>query len=372
MSSLRRTVVVVSMPNVVPHNQLVYVRLTELGWEVKYVVPNRWRDQFTPQGFVTQALEGVTGSFVRIRIALPGREQRHFYITRPAAWLRRWRPDVVFVELEPFSIATLQWGLAAERLGIPWGCQGDENLDRHFPLAAVAIRRWSVPRIDFFAARSPGAAEVLRRWGARSELGIVPHTIPEWDLPERPRAERAPFTVGFAGRLVEAKGVRDLVRAVRRLDFPFRLVVVGDGPLRGELEAADLGRGTLELRTGFRSAQMPELYARMDLLVLPSRTTAKWAEQFGKVLCEALLCGTPVLGSDSGEIPWVIETSGGGQVFPEGDDTALAARIGELAADTAERRRLAQVGREGVQKHFAPRAAARELNRLMRGALAAR
>jgi hypothetical protein len=168
-----------------------------------------------------------------------------------------------------------------------------------------------MPRIDFFAARSPGGAEMLRRWGARSEIGIVPHTIPEWEPPERPRAKHDPFTIGFAGRLVEAKGIHDLLRAVRRLDFPFRLLVVGDGPLRAEFLGADLGRGELELRTGVRSAEMPALYARMDLLVLPSRTTETWAEQFGKVLCEALLCGTPVLGSSSGEIPWVIESSAG-------------------------------------------------------------
>ena len=48
---------------------------------------------------------------------------------------------------------------------------------------------------------------------------------------------------------------------------------------------------------------MPELYREMDVLVLPSRTTATWAEQFGKVLCEALLCGVPVVGSVVGRDP---------------------------------------------------------------------
>ena len=210
---------------------------------------------------------------------------------------------------------------------------------------------------------------MLRRWGAGAEIGIVPHTIPEWALPERPQAEDDPFTIGFAGRLIEAKGIRDLLAAVRRLGFPFRLLVVGDGPLRREIEGSDLGQGELELHTGVRSAGMPELYARMDLLVLPSRTTDTWAEQFGKVLCEALLCGTPVVGSSSGEIPWVVETTGGGLVFPEGDVEALAGAIAEMRADPAERERLAREGRAGVERHFAPRVAARELDRLLRGAL---
>jgi glycosyltransferase involved in cell wall biosynthesis len=361
------------MPNVVPHNQLVYLRLAELGWKVKYVVPNRWRDPYDPAGYTPQPLDGIVGTFARVRVARPGLVQRHFYVTRPARRLHRWQPDAVFVELEPFSVPALQWGFACERLGIPWGVQGDENLDRPLPWPARAIRRWTMPRIDFFAARSPGGAKMLRRWGACAEIGIVPHTIPEFELPERRRAGDEPFTIGYVGRLVESKGIRDLVSALRRLDFPFRLIVVGDGPLRTELESAELGLGTLELHDGVSSDQvgerLPRLYARMDLLVLPSRTTAKWAEQFGKVLCEALLCGTPVLGSSSGEIPWVIETTGGGRVFTEGDPDALAAAIRELRADPAERERLAEHGREGVTRHFAPSVAARELDRLLRGAL---
>jgi glycosyltransferase involved in cell wall biosynthesis len=347
----------------------VYLRLAELDWDVNYVVPNRWRDEYSPEGFTPQPLEGIVGTFARLRVALPGQVQRHFYVTRPADWLRRWRPDAIFVELEPFSVPTLQWGLAAERLRIPWGVQGDENLDRPLPWPARLIRDWSMQRIDFFAARSPGGEQMLRRWGARAEIGIVPHTIPEWEPPERTRSNDELFTIGFAGRLTEAKGIRDLLAAVRRLDFAFRLLVVGDGPLRREIEATDLGHGVLELHTGVRSGAMPPLYARMDLLVLPSRTTGTWAEQFGKVLCEALLCGTPVIGSSSGEIPWVIETTGGGLVFPEGDIDSLARAISELRADPAERERLADDGRAGVERHFAPRVAARELDRLLGGAL---
>lgn len=48
---------------------------------------------------------------------------------------------------------------------------------------------------------------------------------------------------------------------------------------------------------------MPAFFASIDVLVLPSRTTATWKEQFGRVLVEAMACQTPVIGSDSGEIP---------------------------------------------------------------------
>ena len=317
---MNRRLVVVSHPNVVPHNQLVYIRLAELGWEIRLVTPARWKDDYSPDGFVPEPLEGITGTFHRMRLARPGAYQRHFYVTRPARRLRRWRPDAVFLEQEPYAIPTLQWGQACERAGLPWAIQGDDNIDRPLPAPARAIRAWSMPRLDGIAARSPSAAQIMRRWGARGPVEVVPHTIPEWPgaASGRERVAGARLTIGYAGRLVEAKGVRDLLAAVRELPFAFRLLVVGDGPLRSEVEAAPLGRGTLELRTGVRSAAMPAHYREMDLLVLPSRSTPTWAEQFGKVLCEALLCGTPVVGADSGEIPWVVETSGGRRALPRG------------------------------------------------------
>ena len=360
---------VVSHPNIVPHNQLVYVRLAELGWSLRLVVPARWRDEYKAGAFAPQPIDGLVGTFARVRIANTGKIQRHVYVTRPTRWLRRWRPRAVFLEQEPFAVPAFQWGQACERLGIPWGVQGDENLDRPFPWPARVIRRWTMPRVDFFAARSPNAGRMLERWGARSPIGVVPHTIPEWSFSDPPaRGDGSPFTIGYAGRLVEAKGISDLLDAAARLPFSFRLLVVGEGELRERVRSAPLGRGVLDLRTGIRSAEMPPLYRSMDVLVLPSRTTPTWAEQFGKVLCEALLCGVPVVGSSSGEIPWVIETSGGGVVYPEGDVSALAAALVAMYDDPAARERFARVGREGVEEHFAPRVAARALDELMLGA----
>ncbi len=365
---MKGTLLVVSHPNVVAANQVVYVRLAELGWDVKLIVPNRWTDDYGT--LVPSAVEGFSGAFARVRIALPGQIQRHFYLTRPGAWLERWRPRSVFIEQEPFSVPALQWGLACERAGIPWGVQADENLDRPFPWPARAIRRWTLSRIHYIAARSPAAGQTARRWGARGEIGVVPHTIPEWGPRERPPADPERFTVGYAGRLVEQKGIRDLLEAMRRLPFPSRLLVVGDGALRAELAAADLGQARLEVRTGVRTEGMRDLYAQMDVLVLPSRTTPTWAEQFGRVLCEALLCGTPVIGSSSGEIPWVIGTTGGGLVFGEGDATALAAAISRLREDPERRGELAARGREGVERHFAPSVAGRALDELVERGLA--
>jgi glycosyltransferase involved in cell wall biosynthesis len=116
---------------------------------------------------------------------------------------------------------------------------------------------------------------------------------------------------------------------------------------------------------GLRHAQMASAYAQLDVLVLPSRTTPTWKEQFGRVIIEALGCGVPVVGSDSGEIPWLIGLTGGGLVFPEGDRGKLAERLSALRDDPPLRERLAASGKESVERLFTVSAATDPLERLL-------
>jgi glycosyltransferase involved in cell wall biosynthesis len=95
---------------------------------------------------------------------------------------------------------------------------------------------------------------------------------------------------------------------------------------------------------------MPDFYRSVDVLVLPSRTTPRWKEQFGRVLVEAMACETPVIGSDSGEIPYVIGRDG--LIFPEDDIDALAAHLRSLQEDAALRRELGRRGRQRVLANY--------------------
>jgi glycosyltransferase involved in cell wall biosynthesis len=84
----------------------------------------------------------------------------------------------------------------------------------------------------------------------------------------------------------------------------------------------------------------------LDLFVLPSETRRNWREQFGRVIVEAMSCGVPVIGSDSGEIPTVVDDAG--LIFHEGDTDMLAEQIGCLMSDPSQRARYAGLGRERV------------------------
>lgn len=151
--------------------------------------------------------------------------------------------------------------------------------------------------------------------------------------------------VGYLGRLVPEKGVDVLLRAVQACPAPVSVLIVGDGPEKARLQAlaAQLALGD---RCRFLPAvpydEVPNYLSALDMLVLPSRTTPRWKEQFGRVLAEAMACRVAVIGAESGAIPEVIHDAG--RTFPEGDVAALAGVLAELAGDDAQRRALAERG----------------------------
>lgn len=363
----RGRLLVVSHPCVLPINQHVYVRLIDRGWDVTLVVPKRWRHEYTPETFESRPLPELAERLIPLRTVLAGRAQRHLYVERVGKLVREFAPDAAFFEEESFSLPALQWGLAARRESVPFGVQADENLDRPLPRVARTARAWTLRHAAFVAARSPTAGHLALRWGAKGAVVLVPHAVPGFE--RVPHPSRRVFTIGFAGRLVEEKGILDLLHAATVLEGQARLLFVGDGPLRPELERTTIPGVEVEVRTNVGHDGMPGAYAEMDVLALPSRTTPRWAEQFGRVLVEALWCGVPVVGSDSGEIPWVISETGGGRIVPEGDVPALAAALADLRDHPRKRGELARTGRAAVDRLFDLDAAATALDRALMSAL---
>ena len=359
---------VVSHPAVVSVNQEVYRELRRRGWDVTIVLPDHWRHAYSQSDITPVALEGMQDALRPTRVALAGRPQRHFYLARPRSICARARPDVAFLEAEPFAVAAAQWGFSCRRLGIPFGLQCYENIDRALPAPVRLVRRRLLADAAFVAARSQTAGELARTWGARGTVGLAPPAVPSWGAPAQAGTER-PFTVGYAGRLVESKGLMDLLAAVRALTAPVELVLLGDGELRERLEGQQIPGSRVRVVTGLTHDQMPEGYAQLDVVVLPSHTTPTWKEQFGRVIVEALWCGTPVVGSDSGEIPWLIGLTGGGVVFPEGDVGALAGALSSLREHPERRRELAETGRAAVERLFSVPAATDALEALLLGAI---
>jgi glycosyltransferase involved in cell wall biosynthesis len=264
----------------------------------------------------------------------------------------------------PYALAATQWGVAFKRRGIPFGVQCYENIDRELPLPVRWLRSRVLRDAAFVAARSDSAARLARDWGAAGEVDLVPPAVPAWASVPGASPERV-FTVGYAGRLIESKGVTDLLGAVRKLAAPVELVLIGNGQERAQLDGQEIPGSRVRVIDDLTHDRMAAGYAQLDVLALPSRTTPTWKEQFGRVIVEALWCGVPVVGSDSGEIPWLIELTGGGLTFPEGDRDGLAAQLTKLREDPALRGQLARTGRAAVERLFSVPAATDPLERLL-------
>lgn len=358
---------VVSHPAVLAVNQLPYAELRHHGWEPFVVTPNTWRNQYAPSSFSPEVLRELAGRVAGRRVALAGRHQRHLYVTRVSKLIAQVQPRVAFIEEEPTSVPSFQWGYALWRAGVPFGVQADENLDRPWPLPARAFRRWTLAHAAFVAARSPTAATLVRRRRPGLAVPVIPHHVPAW--PAVASSRRDAFIVGYAGRLVPEKGLDVLIDAAAGLDGVV-VRLVGNGPMREELDARAARRSVrLEIDAGVKHEDMAAAYAGFDVLVLPSRTTPRWAEQFGRALVEALWCRVPVVGSDSGEIPWAIGSLRGGLVVPEGDATALHEALARLRDSPNLRRELAERGSANARQQFSIAAVASGLDRALREAV---
>ncbi|MDQ2714008.1 MAG: glycosyltransferase, partial [Chloroflexota bacterium] len=157
------------------------------------------------------------------------------------------------------------------------------------------------------------------------------------------------------------KGLPLIIEALASLPSYCRAVLVGHGPLREDLErqAADLGvTDRVTFKAVVPSYKVPDEMRQMNVFLLPSLTRPNWAEQFGRALVEAMCCGVPVIGSDSGEIPFVIGDAG--LIFPEGNAQELAARVRQLLDDPALYTRLAIQGRQRVLENFTQEAIAKQ------------
>jgi len=321
------------------------------GVELAVVVPPCWRDE---RGVIPLERVHTRGYELTVEpMALNGHFHLHFY-PGLARRIRAFRPDIVHLDEEPYNLATFHGMVLARRAGARTIWFSWQNLLRRYPPPFSLFERYCLRRADGAIVGSHTAARVWRAKGYAGPLAVIPQfgVDPQAFAPQPRRGTDGGFVVGFAGRLVEEKGVDLLLAAVAGLDG-VRVEVLGSGPLRARLEglAARLG---LADRVAFRgtlpSTRMPEFYARLDVLVLPSRSRPNWAEQFGRVLVEAMACGVPVVGSDCGEIPHVIDDAG--LIFPEDDVESLRDRLARLMADPSLRADLARRGRERVLAHY--------------------
>jgi len=323
-------------------------------------------------------------------VALPVAPQRPYpysmYVRGVASLLREFRPEVLLCIGEPSELGVAQVVRLAKRAcpGVRVVLNTLENVPRSWAGFPKALRgraqTATLARTDMIAAASVSARELLVGQGFPAERIRVVYPgfhagqfAPGQGAAVRERhgwGER--FVVGFVGRLVAEKGVDTLLKTLCGLPERVIVAIVGDGLLEQELraEAKRLGvEARVEWLGRIERSRISEYMCAFDALVLPSRSLPVWQEQFGRVLAEAMLCGTPVIGSDCGAIPEVIGDAG--YVFAEDDVDGLVEKIQRLVDDPGERERLSAAGIERAGREFSHEKLVNSLMEVFEAVLAA-
>jgi glycosyltransferase involved in cell wall biosynthesis len=319
--------------------------------EVIAIVPPEWRDE---RG-VMRLEHSPDNAYELIvtPIAFNGSFHLHFY-PQIDRLLQRIRPDILHIDEEPYNLATYLALRSAQRVKARTLFFSWQNLNRSYPFPFNRIERYVLNHIDAGIAGNHGAQTVWRAKGYRGPIEIIPQfgVDPEMFAPA-PRNNDGTFIIGYVGRFVQEKGIDILLEALSKLTGSWRADLLGSGPdqtrlisLAQRLHIDDRVR----CLPWIPSTHLPDYYHSLDCLVLPSRTQSNWKEQFGRTLVEAMACGVPVIGSDSGEIPNVIGDAG--LIFPEGNVAALREQLINLQQNPALRADLSRRGRQRVLDQF--------------------
>lgn len=308
------------------------------------------------------AEDGLLPAVARV-VLLPHRGGLGYFRNAWAARdaLRAWRPDILNAHYASgYGTTAALCGVRPLLLSV-WGSDVYD-----FPyegaLKARLIRR-NLRRASAIASTSEAMARQVRRLVPEiGEIAVTPFGVDVARFaPDASRRDPAQLVIGIVKSLAPKYGVDLLLRAVaglrtdprvQALPQRCRLVVVGDGPQRQELQALADQLGITEA-TQFAGAvphaEVPAWLNRFDVCAAPSRLDS---ESFGVAVLEASACALPVVVSDAGGLPEVVAHEQTGLIVPRDDVAALQAALTRLVLDAPLRARLGAQGRERVLQRY--------------------
>jgi glycosyltransferase involved in cell wall biosynthesis len=251
--------------------------------------------------------------------------------------------------------------------------------DRNWSCSAHAKDIWTIPEwekreklaaLDWLVTCSRVARDHLAALApagnARETVRLVYHGIDLDRFKALPRPSHLrdgrdpgnPVQLLSVGRAVAKKGFADLIDALAALpdDLHWRLVHIGGGPLAGKLRRRARRAGLAE-RIDWRGAESQDevlaAYRAADIFVLASRI-ARNGDRDGlpNVLLEAQSQGLACIATEVSAIPELIDDGTTGRLVPAQQPAALAAAVGELIGDPAQRHRLGEAGRRRLREEF--------------------
>lgn len=335
--------------------------------EVSLIVPDRWVSEWFDERQAKEIQPIDNGGFRVIPLPVTDYENWGKYLFKSLdTEFRSIQPDVIYLIQDELSLVNQQvilyrnlWAPDAKIIFFSMNALGVNQDSWHHRFRWNRLRKNSEAALCHY----PGCRNSLQDAGfdgpiyLQTQVGVNDRLF---DVDEAGRRKTrgelgiaGSFVVGFVGRLVEDKGVDDLLEAFPLTDVDWSLLLVGDGDLRADLEEK-VKREGWEDRVQFTGYvpqdDVPRYMRAMDALVLPSKTMPHWIDTFPLVPVQAMACGVPVVVSDSGALPFQVGDEG--LVFPESDVPTLNEHLTRLASDKELRDRLSVAGRERSMEYF--------------------
>lgn len=320
------------------------------------------RRSWTPWGYSESLQAGV-------------KIKRRLYPLAPLVFLSARRSCQALATSEAFDVVHAHWVIpngaiaatVASRYGLPLviSLHGSDVSVSERSRAVGRLATWSFARAAAITGPSMDLLDRARGLGASEPLEFIPYGVALETFapdPESTRQVRRKLALGAddvtilgVGRFVPVKGLQYLIEAVAeaRASVPaVRLVLVGDGDLRDELEARV---GALGLRDRVTFAGMaprdevPAYFAAADIVVVPSIHYQGYVDGLPNVALEAMAAGKPLVATRVGGLPQVVRDGENGLLVEERDPDALAQAIVTLARDPDLRARMGEKGRMRVR-----------------------
>jgi glycosyltransferase involved in cell wall biosynthesis len=330
---------------------------------VTLIAPALWKEEF---GILRFEIESSCMPVIASKTLFTGKSHRAIYLALPRA-LKENDFHILFINAEPESYLAWQAVVLRNRISprtkivfVSW-----RNIDYRngrfpyeLPWFNVHAERTVLAHADHCVAHNETGRGIFQRKGSYGVTVIPPFvdtTLFRKTVDEnlRKKLGLCGCVIGYFGRFVTEKGVDVLLRAAGRFDFEYTLLIAGGGPAKPAWTrlAHELGIQEKIVWVGpLRHPELPHYLTCADVVVLPSKTTEYWKEQFGRVLIEAMACEVPVVGSSSGEIPSVVGDAG--LVFREGDEEDLHSKLVFLWSNPERRRELSERGLKRVRSRF--------------------
>ena len=305
-----------------------------------------------------------------------GKENRGFYVSGLLRAFQIAQPEVIYLMEEPFSLFAIQV-LTLRAILFPntpvifftWTNLSLRQFDYRPSVWYSNVSRWVLPRMQYGLTANSDGIQVLLKENFTAPTKIVGYGVDtnsfrlvsedtKVSLRRRLDIPDEATIIGFIGRMIWMKGLDLLLDSFAKLksnsDKPLILLLVGSGKEETEIlsRANEMGLSSSICHVAsVAQTEVPPYIALMDILVLPSRRVGMWAEQFGRVLVEAMAARTLVIGSSSGAIPEVIGDAG--FVFKENDvDDLYQVLFHIVNLPDIEKNRMLMIGEERAAKQY--------------------